>query len=446
MIAMAPRTWVDTDEFIRGVADAFRELDDAGMRAAVQQAAADNRRIHDRECINLNPATNVMNPDAEALLASGLGSRPSLGYPGNKYEMGLEAIERLEVYAAELACMVFGARYAEIRVASGAMANLYAFMACCRPGDRIIVQPPEIGGHVTHQAAGAAGLFGLEIHYAPVDADRYTVDAQALAAMMERLRPALVTLGGSLNIRHHPVAEVAGAAHRHGARLLFDAAHLSGPIAGGAWPNPLAEGADLVTMSTYKSLGGPPAGLILCNDAKLARRMEEIAFPGLTANFDVAKSAALAITLLDWLRHGRAYAAAMVATADALVKALAESGMPVFGAAAGGVWQSHQLAVEAAPFGGGQAASRLLREANVLACGIGLPLDAVEGDLNGLRLGTPECVRRGMGEDHMETIAGFVADCLAGRRPAIEIAAEVTEFRAGFTGFRYLGGSDSANS
>ena len=75
-----------------------------------------NHQIHDVDTINLNPATNVMNPRAEAMLSKGLGSRPSLGYPGEKYEMGLEAIEQIEVIAAELVAEVFGARYAEVRV------------------------------------------------------------------------------------------------------------------------------------------------------------------------------------------------------------------------------------------------------------------------------------------------------------------------------------------
>ena len=104
------------------------------LAADIDRLAARNRAIHDRDCINLNPATNVMNPAAEALLSAGLGSRPSLGYPGAKYEMGLEAIEEIEVIAASLASEIFRARFAEIRVPSGALANLYAFMACCCPG------------------------------------------------------------------------------------------------------------------------------------------------------------------------------------------------------------------------------------------------------------------------------------------------------------------------
>ena len=122
-----------------------------------------------------------MNPRAEAVLAADLGSRPSLGYPGDKYEMGLEAIEQIEVIAADLACRVFGASYAEVRVGSGALANLYAFMATCRPGDTIIAPPADIGGHVTHHAAGAAGLYGLTTLSAPVDADGYTVDVDGAA-------------------------------------------------------------------------------------------------------------------------------------------------------------------------------------------------------------------------------------------------------------------------
>ena len=129
----------------------------------------ENRTIHERDCVNLNPATNVMNPKAEALLSAGIGARPSLGYPGDKYEMGLEAIEKIEVMAAELAAQVFGARFAEIRVGSGALANLYVFMATAKPGDTIIAPPSSIGGHVTHHGAGAAGWYGIHTHPAPID-------------------------------------------------------------------------------------------------------------------------------------------------------------------------------------------------------------------------------------------------------------------------------------
>ena len=123
-----------------------------------------------------------MNLRAEALLASGIGSRPSLVYPGDKYEIGLEAseeIEEIEIIAAELCAEVFNATYAEIRVSSGAIANLYGFMATCKAGDTIVVPPASVGGHVTHHIDGCTGLYGLKILEAPLKADRYSIDVDA---------------------------------------------------------------------------------------------------------------------------------------------------------------------------------------------------------------------------------------------------------------------------
>jgi len=282
--AASPRAWLPEParrregEILDGAAGESLAWLDARVAALI----ARNREIHERECINLNPATNVMNPLAEAAMSAGLGSRPSLGHPGAKYEMGLEAIEEIEVLAADLACRVFGARFAEVRVGSGALANAYAFLATCEPGDAIIVPPASIGGHATHHRVGVAGLLGLDIHEMPIDAEHYTADVDGLAALAERVRPKLITIGSSLNLLPHPVAAIRAIADQVGARVLFDAAHLCGLIAGGAWPDPLAEGAHLMTMSTYKSLGGPPGGLVLTNDADLAQRIDEIAFPGLT--------------------------------------------------------------------------------------------------------------------------------------------------------------------
>jgi glycine hydroxymethyltransferase len=410
--AGAPRAWLPEPARVREreiLAEAAgRSL--SGVDTRLAALIARNREIHERECINLNPATNVMNPRAEAAMAAGVGSRPSLGYAGAKYEMGLEAIEEIEVLAADLACRVFAADYAEVRVGSGALANAYGFLATCKPGDSIIVPPAAIGGHATHHRAGVAGLLGLDIHEMPIDAARYTADLDGLAALAERVRPKLITIGSSLNLVPHPVAPIRAIADRVGARVLFDAAHVCGIIAGGVWPNPLAEGADIMTMSTYKSLGGPPGGLVLMNDADLAQRIDAIAYPGLTANFDAGKTAALAIGLLDWLECGRAYAETMVSHASALARALADHGLPVFTTALGPT-ASHQLAIDAGAWGGGQAAAVRLREAGLLTCAIGLP---DRPPMAGLRFGTPEVVRWGMTEADMATIADLVASALSG--------------------------------
>ncbi len=439
MIKLGARSWIPeaSERLISSVAADVAAARPEMTAERLALLIAENRAIHERTCINLNPATNVMNPAAEAVLAQGLGPRASLGYPGDKYEMGLEAIEKIEIIAAELAAETFGAPFVEIRVPSGSIANLFVFMATARAGETIIAPPPEIGGHVTHHLAGAAGCYGVLTHPAPVDAGAYTVDVAALRADALRFRPKLITIGGSLNLFPHPVREIRTIAEEIGAWVLFDAAHLSGMIAGHAWQQPLEEGAHVMTMSTYKSLGGPPSGLIVANEPELARRIEAIAYPGLTANFDVAKAASLAITLIDWKRHGRTYAAAMATTAKALADALIARGVPVF-AAERGATRSHQLAIEAASFGGGQAAAKLLRRANILASGIGLPIAPVAGDLNGLRLGTPEIVRWGMGPADMPELAGFIARALQNPERASAIGREVPAFRQRFRTLRFI--------
>jgi glycine hydroxymethyltransferase len=438
------RPWVParSEDLVQAIASDTASSTTDAADAEIHRLVADNRRIHDVEGINLNPASNVMNPRAEALMAAGLGSRASLGWPGDKYEMGLQAIERIEVIAAELAAEVFDARHAEVRVGSGALANLYVFMATCRPGDTIIAPPAEIGGHVTHHAAGAAGLYGLRTVPAPVQADGYTVDVDALRRLAREVKPKLITLGGSLNLFAHPVAAVRGIADEVGAPLMFDAAHLSGMIAGRAWANPLAEGAHVMTMSTYKSLGGPPGGLVVGQDPAIFERIDAIAYPGLTANFDAGKTAALALSLLDWKDFGADYARTMQATARALAQVLADSGLSVFGAARG-YTNSHQLAIAAAAWGGGQAAARRLEAARLLSCGIGLPtaaVPAVSGDVNGLRLGVPEIVRLGFEPAHMPELGALIIRGLRDA-PAIvatDVAARVTALRKRFSGLRFV--------
>ena len=351
-MTFADRAWLPKTAATRvtEITHSTHALASSDLIAHVERLAEQNRHIHENECFNLNPATNVMNPKAEALLSSGLGSRPSLGYPGDKYEMGLEAIEEIEVIAADLCGEIFDAAFAEIRVASGALANLYGFMAICQAGDTIIVPPASIGGHVTHHTAGCAGLFGLRILEAPVDKDGYTIDLEGLERMAKVEKPKLITIGGSLNLFEHPVAEIRSIADRIEAKVLFDAAHQCGIIAGKAWANPLSQGAHLMTMSTYKSLGGPAGGLIVSNDAEIAKRLDAIAFPGMTANFDVAKSAALAVTMLDWRDFGEAYARAMIDMAQSLAAALETEGLPVFGGK--NSHTPHQFALMAAHMAG----------------------------------------------------------------------------------------------
>lgn len=403
----------------------------ARIGALVEEQA----RWVDRACLNLNAATNVVNPFAARLLAAGIGTRPSLGLPGDKYETGLAPGEELEVMASELARRAFRCAYAEVRPLSGAMANLAVYMATARPGDVIFSLPPAAGGHATHQPYGAPGLYGLDVRAIPLLTDEasatWRVDLDGLAAAVEAARPRLLILGGSLALAPYPIREVRAIADGVGARVLFDAAHLSLLIAGEALQQPLGEGAHVITSSTYKALGGPPGGLIVSDDAELAARLDAIIYPGLTANNDLGRVAALAVCLNDVIVHGREYAGRCIETARVLAGALAAEGLPVAGCAPE-FTATHHLALDARRWGGGTRAARLLEPANILATGIGLPLPEVAGDQNGLRLGTQELVRWGMGPDEMPRVAGLIARVLAHGEDAAGLRAEVVALRAAF--------------
>ncbi len=437
---IASKPWLPPD-CARAIADIEASLsleDRKATEAQLFRLIEDHERLMDRESLGLNAGTNVMNPRAAALLGRSLGNRPSLGYPGDKYEMGMEHAERIEVLAESLAKRLFGAPYAEIRVPSGAIANLYAFMATCRPGDRILAFSGEMGGHVTHHAAGCAGLYGLEIHPVPYDGARMNVDLDRLRDEARRLRPRLITLAGSLCLFPYPVTEVRAIAEEVGALVLYDAAHMAGMIAGKRFQDPLAEGAQIVTMSTYKAFGGPPSGLVLTSDAEIAEKIDKIAFPGMTANFDLGKTAALALSILDLLEFGEAYAAQCIANAQALGEALADEGVDVHRVEGRGHTESHHLALPAAPYGGGQTAAKHLAKARILLCGIGLPLPPVAGDLNGLRLGTQELTRWGLKESEMETVARLIARVLVRDEAPETLVPEVIGFREDFQTLHYM--------
>ncbi len=429
MSHLSSRPWVpaDSESYVQSIASTAAASPTDQVVASVEALIETSERIHNVEGVNLNPATNTMSPRAAAALSGELGTRPSLGYPGAKYEMGLEAIEQIEVIAAEMAATVFSAQYAEVRVPSGALANLYSFMACAQSGDSILVPPATIAGHVTHHEAGAAGLFGLTIHEAPIDPNRYTIDTDRLATQAAEVRPAMITTGCSLNLTHHDVATIREIADSVGAIVLFDAAHLSGPIAGGAWPNPLDHGAHVMTMSTYKSLGGPPGGLLVTNDADIAERVDAIAFPGMTANFDAAKVAALAITLAEWTEFGATYAQTSIDCARLLAEQLQAAGVDVF--RCGDTFtDSHAFALDATAHGGGGQLAIHLRQANLLTSAIGLPT----GTDDGLRVGLNELVRWGATTADMPELATLLARAIGSGTPS-ELTGQVEAFRRRFS-------------
>ncbi|MEU8380614.1 glycine hydroxymethyltransferase [Streptosporangium sp. NPDC048865] len=415
------------------LAELEAEVDGLGLDAVtrlVDAVLAEHRGRLDEDGVVLYAGTNTMSARARAAHEISLGCRPSMGWPGDKHQTGLDELDVLEVLAPLQVAALMGGEFAEVRLQSATLANLACYSAFARPGDTIAVLPETAGGHASHHAQGAAGIRGLRVAELPYDAGRLDIDHVALPAFLREHRPALVVVGASLMLFPYDVARVRAACDEVGALLVYDASHVAGLIAGGRFQRPLDEGAHLVTMSTYTSFGGPPGAAVVTRDEDLARQVAAAAYPGLTANYDASRLAPLALAAAEHAAGGSGYADRCVANASALASALHGEGLTV--AAADRGWTaSHHVAVDAGAFGGGEEAARLLAEGGVYLSGVHLPGQAPGEPARGLRIGTQEVTRRGFGPETMGEVAVLMRRLLLdGQAPAAVLQDAVALRRA----------------
>jgi len=223
-----------------------------------------------------------------------------------------------------------------------------------------------------------------------------------------------------------------------GGRLFFDGAHQLGLIAGGQFQDPLREGACVLTGSAGKTWSGPQSGIMAWNDPDLTEPLTHAVFPVLAATHQVNRVAALAVSAAEMLAFGEVYMPAIVQNAQALGAALERRGVPVVGARRG-YTTTHQVIADVSSFGGGLEVAQLLARANVITNKNLIPGDTPEmwDRPSGLRIGTIEVTRLGMGPAHMDAVAGFIARVLVEREPAERVLADVVDFRAGFQELYY---------
>jgi glycine hydroxymethyltransferase len=350
------------------------------------------------------------------------GVRPSLGHPGEKLQPGMQDLEVLEVLTTRAVAAAIRARFADARVPSATIANLAAYAALTEAGATTAALPRWAGGHANHHPEGAAGIRGHRVVELPYDAAAYDVDVAALPAFLERERPALVALGGSLMLFPHRLAEIVPLAHAAGARVLYDASHMAGLIAGGRFQDPLADGVDVVTFSTYKSFGGPPGGAIATDDPAVAERVSAAVYPGLTTNYDAGRFRALGMAAAELLSGGGAYAGACIEAARALAAALAAEGLRVAGAERG-FTESHHVAVVTS----GERAVDALSRAGIYLSAARIP--GPDGPVAALRLGTQELVRRGFEPGAMAAVAALIARVLVGGEAPEAVRPDVVALR-----------------
>jgi glycine hydroxymethyltransferase len=399
----------------------------AALRHAAAAAAAHAQRIDD-EALLLYAGGNAPTPAMAALHHPALSSQPSMGYPGDKYQAGLDELDIVEVAVAGAVAGVMGARYAEVRPTSATLANLAVYTALTVPDDAIAVLPAWAGGHLSHHAVGAPGVAGLRVVELPYDTALLDVELTGLEALLAREHPALVVIGGSLMLRAHRVGAIAERVHAAGARLLYDASHVAGLIAEGRFQAPLREGADLMTFSTYKSFGGPAGGVIAGDDAALMERVSRAVYPGLTANYDIARLLPLGAAAVARSASAGAYADACVANARALAHGLAAAGLSVLGGRPD-FTDTHHVAVDVRAAGGGTAVARRLAQSNMMLSEIGWPSADGPDPAGAIRIGSQTLTTLGFGQADMVDIAAVLVDALEGVRDVASLRAEVAAIR-----------------
>ncbi len=259
----------------------------------------------------------------------------------------------------------------------------------------------------------------------PFDVEEWNLDLEATRRKIRTTKPDVIVLGSSVYLFPHPTAEVREVADETGAKVVYDGAHVMGLIAGGVWPDPLAEGAHLLSGSTHKTFPGPQKGIILANDDEILRPVQDALYPALMTNHHLMNVAALTYTMAEFLEFGRKYAAQVVKNSVALAEALSDEGFDVIGAKKG-FTRSHQVLVRTSATVPGHVAAKQLATARIL-CNK-MPL----GKGDGLRIGTSEVTRVGMKESEMREVARFIGDILTRGRDARSTATRVRSLTRGF--------------
>jgi glycine hydroxymethyltransferase len=379
--------------------------------------------------VQLIASENFTSPAVLRATGSVLTNKYSEGYPGKRYYGGNEVIDDVEELARERAKALFGAEYANVQPHAGANANMAVYFALLEPGDTVLGLRLDQGGHLTHGSpVNASGRLYHFVSYGVTPSDE-RIDLDQVRDLALEHRPKLIVTGATAYPRIIDPAPFRAIADEVGALFMFDIAHIAGLIAGGVHPNPVGV-ADIVTLTTHKTLRGPRGGAILAR-ADLGEKIDKSVFPGLQGgpldHVVAAKAVAFAEAATPEFRD---YAAQIVVNAAALAEALAAEGLRLV---SGGT-DNHLMLVDLRSFDpdlSGKKARLALDRA-----GISLNENTVPDDprppyiASGLRIGTPAVTTQGMREPEMAQIASLIHRVLAGRDDESEITAVRDEVAA----------------
>lgn len=434
---MTSQTAFTENFFNRSLADTDPDIFDAIGKELGRQ----------RHEIELIASENIVSRAVLEAQGSIMTNKYAEGYPGKRYYGGCQFVDIAEELAIERAKKLFGVEFANVQPNSGSQMNQAVFLALLQPGDTFMGLDLNSGGHLTHGSpVNMSGKWFNVVSYG-VSKDDNRIDMDEVAAKAEEHRPKLIIAGGTAYSRIWDWKRFREIADSIGAYLMVDMAHIAGLVAGGVHPSPCPH-AHVVTTTTHKSLRGPRGGVVLTNDADIAKKVNSAVFPGLQGGPLMHIIAAKAVAFGEALQpEFKQYAEQVVKNARALAASLMEGGLDVV---SGGT-DNHSMLVDLRKKNAtGKRAEAALGRAYITCNKNGIPFDPEKPFVtSGVRLGTPAGTTRGFTEKEFAEIGSLIVEVLDGLKQvnsdegnaAVEAAVrdKVVNLTARFPMYGYMG-------
>ena len=370
--------------------------------------------------LELIASENFVSEAVLEALGSVLTNKYAEGYPGRRYYGGCEFVDVAESLAIARAKQLFGCDHANVQPHSGAQANTAVYMTVCKPRDTILGMNLSHGGHLTHgHPLNFSGRYFNVVAYGVRKEDE-RIDYEAMLALAKEHNPKVIVVGASAYPRTIDFEAARKAADACGAVVMADIAHIAGLVATGLHPSPVPY-AEFVTTTTHKTLRGPRGGMILCQ-AKWAKELDKLLFPGVQGGPLMHVIAAKAVALKEALAPGfKGYQQQIVANAKTLAATLIDEGLRLV---SGGT-DNHLMLVDVFARGiTGKVAEAALEKAGITVNKNTIPFDTNSPMVaSGIRIGTPALTTRGMKEPEMETIGRLIARALRAVENETELGA-----------------------
>jgi glycine hydroxymethyltransferase len=373
--------------------------------------AIENEAERQEQNIELIASENIVSEAVRMAQGSVLTNKYAEGYPGRRYYGGCEFVDVVENLAIERAKELFDAKYANVQAHSGSQANQAAYFSLIQPGDTVLGMDLSAGGHLTHGSpVNVSGKLYNFVSYG-VDPHTETIDYEVVRILARKHQPKLIVAGASAYSRTIDFARFREIADEVDAKLMVDMAHIAGLVATGLHPNPVPY-ADVVTSTTHKTLRGPRGGLILTNDADIAKKINSAVFPGLQGGPLEHVIAAKAVAFKEALAPDfKEYSEQVLKNAQAMVKVFNQAPET---RVVSGATDNHLLLIEVTGFElTGREAEELLDSVHITVNINSIPFESKSfKETSGVRIGTPAITSRGFLEEDAKQVAELIIETL----------------------------------